>query len=78
MLVKSEVSKQVARESKKVVSQAANAAKTYFARFAGGLKFEWQADELDDPLDAQMEMNNDSLINKILYYLSKLPIQYSF
>ena len=42
------------------------------------MKFEYEAKEIDDPLDAQMEMNCDSLINKLLHYLSQLPIQLSF
>ena len=53
-------------------------AKKVFSRFAGGIKFEYDALEIDDPLDAQIEMNCDSLINKLLHYLSQLPIQLSF
>ena len=32
----------------------------------------------EDPLRALINLNCDSLINKILHYLSRLPIQYSF
>jgi len=31
-----------------------------------------------DALDLQIEMNCQSLINKILYFLSKVPIDYSY
>ena len=45
---------------------------------AAGDRFTYQAVEYIDTLDAQIEMNNDQLINKILYYLSRLPNQFSF
>ena len=34
--------------------------------------------EHNDVVDAQIEMNCDLLINKIMYYLSQLPLQLSF
>lgn len=33
--------------------------------------------ELEDALDQQINLSCDHLVNKILYYLSKLPAQYS-
>ena len=44
----------------------------------GNEKVNFSQIEYIDVLDAQIEMNCDKLINKILYYLSRLPIQYSF
>ena len=39
--------------------------------------FSYQRSSLKDVLDAQMETNCDNIINKILYYLSQLPMQLS-
>ena len=41
-------------------------------------KFTYDAIENEDVLDAQIEMSCDLLINKIMFYLSQLPIQLSF
>ena len=38
---------------------------------------EYEVEMFDDPLDALMKINCDSLINMILHYLSCIPIQYS-
>ena len=53
---------------------AGNSAKNNIFKAAGGAKFHFEAIMHNDTLDAQLETNNDSLINKILYYLSQLPI----
>ena len=39
--------------------------------------FSYKRNSLKDVLDAQMETNCDNIINKILYYLSQLPMQLS-
>ena len=46
--------------------------------FSNGMKYEYVVKEMEDPLDVLLDMNCDSLINKLLHYLSRLPIQYSF
>ena len=40
--------------------------------------FSYVVKEGEDPLRALLNLNCDSLINKILHYLSRLSIQYSF
>ena len=38
----------------------------------------YEVELFDDPLDALLKINCDSLINMVLHYLSCIPIQYSF
>ena len=42
--------------------------------FASGRKVEYEVETFDDPLDALMKINCDSLINMILHYLCILRV----
>ena len=45
---------------------------------SGNSKLAYEAITGLDVLDAQIETNSDLMINKIMYYLSRLPLQLSF
>ena len=50
----------------------------YLRTYTGGQDITYKVDKKDDILDVLLELNCDSLINKILHYLSRVPIQYSY
>ena len=53
---------------------AKKVARRQYELFAFGRKLEYEVELFDDPLDALLKINCDSLINMVLHYLSCIPI----